>query len=79
VGYTLRASASVVATTCLTKTLTHTVHLLFSSRYVLMAAPEMALLALKWIWMSLPKRLLLWLRSVLALPNASKMGFVSST
>jgi hypothetical protein len=39
----------------------------------------MWLVLLKWISISLPKRLLLWLRSVLALPNASKMGLVCST
>lgn len=41
-----------------------------------MRAPQMWLVLLKWISISLPKRLLLWLRSVLALPKASRMGLV---
>ena len=44
-----------------------------------MRAPQMWLVLLKWISISLPKRLLLLLRSVLALPKASRMGLVCST
>ena len=41
-----------------------------------MRAPQIRLDWLKWIWMSLPNRLLLWFRSVLALPKASSTGLV---
>ncbi len=44
-----------------------------------MVAPQMWCPWLKWIWITLPNRELLWLRKVLALPNASRMGLVSST
>lgn len=44
-----------------------------------MAAPLMAPRALKLIWTYLPNLLLLSLRTVLALPNASSSGFDSNT
>ncbi len=47
----------------------------FSSRYGLIIAPRIRrLLVSNMIFTYLPKRLLLWLRSVLALPKASRAG-----
>lgn len=47
----------------------------FSSKYCSRPAPTILPLGSKCSWMNLPKRLELSLRAVLALPNASRIGF----
>ena len=50
-----------------------------SSRYVWIDAPRIAPERETWTCVNLPKRLELWLRSVDALPNASRSGFVCTS